>query len=221
MAHKVLTPLQEKILNLLFKNGLAELGYFLTGGTALSVYYLQHRLSDDLDLFTRKQESLDEELKAQRNLLTSAGFSVSMRSLSAEGMILFVDGMKVEFHRDVPARMAPSKAFGKVAVDSLDDIAVNKVCAIPGRPVPESKDFCDLYFLLKECGYKLDTLIKRAKEKEALFDGEDGILVFATTLLEVKKLDQLPKMLKPLSLRELRKFLTPMAEDLIRRLRPK
>lgn len=221
MENSVLTPLQQRILDLLFKNRLAEQGYFLTGGTALAGFYFHHRLSDDLDLFTRKQAPLEEDFKAQRNLLVSAGFSVSVRGLSPEGMILFVDGTKVEFHRDVPAQLAPAKSFGSVVVDSLEDISVNKVCAIAGRPLPESKDFCDLYFILNESKFNLDHLIERAKEKEALFDGEDGVLIFAATLLEINKMDRLPKMLRPLSLEELRRFFVPKAEEMIRRLRPR
>ena len=34
--------------------------FFLTGGTALSVFYLHHRYSNDLDLFTRDAVNLDE-----------------------------------------------------------------------------------------------------------------------------------------------------------------
>ncbi|MBI4056589.1 MAG: nucleotidyl transferase AbiEii/AbiGii toxin family protein [Elusimicrobia bacterium] len=221
MGNKVLTPLQERILGFLVKNRLPEQGYFLTGGTALAAFYFQHRLSDDLDFFTRKQESLEEDFKIQRNTLASAGFSVSVRHVSSDGMVLFVDGMKVEFHRDVPVRMAPEKTFDNLVVDSLEDISVNKVCAIAGRPMAESKDFCDLYFILKGSEYKLEYLLGRAKEKEALFDGEDGVMVFANRLLEVKKLEKLPKMLKPLSLENLRQFFMPKAEDIIRRLRPR
>jgi predicted nucleotidyltransferase component of viral defense system len=58
MPAKVLTPLQEKVLDILFDHGFADRGYYLTGGTALSEFYLQHRYSDDLDLFTRKSEPL-------------------------------------------------------------------------------------------------------------------------------------------------------------------
>jgi hypothetical protein len=40
-----LYPLQDEVLNLLTK---PEVDFYLTGGTALSRYYLQHRYSDDL-----------------------------------------------------------------------------------------------------------------------------------------------------------------------------
>ena len=56
MESSVLTPLQKQVLVALFDSGLADREYYLTGGTALSAFYLQHRFSDDLDLFTRKPE---------------------------------------------------------------------------------------------------------------------------------------------------------------------
>jgi len=34
--------------------------FFLTGGTCLSVFYLHHRVSEDLDLFTRRPIPLSE-----------------------------------------------------------------------------------------------------------------------------------------------------------------
>ena len=46
---KVLTPFQEDFLRLFSKTVLAE-HFFLTGGTALSAFYLEHRISEDMDL---------------------------------------------------------------------------------------------------------------------------------------------------------------------------
>ena len=43
-----LYPLQNGVLNIVKKSGTP---FFLTGGTALSRYYVHHRYSDDLDLF--------------------------------------------------------------------------------------------------------------------------------------------------------------------------
>jgi len=100
MENNVLTPLQQRALVTLFANGLADRGYYLTGGTALSAFYLQHRY------------------------------------------------------------------------------------------------------------------------KEAALDEEYGILDFATNLLTVKELQFLPRMIKPLTLEELRAYFVPIAEDVIRRLRP-
>jgi hypothetical protein len=69
-------------------------------------------------------------------------------------------------------------------------------------------------------------LISRAKEKEAAFDNEDGVLAFATNLLRVKKLAmesfiKSGRMIKPLTLSDLEGVLLPKAEAIIQRLHPK
>jgi predicted nucleotidyltransferase component of viral defense system len=228
MASKVLTPLQERVLQALFDNGLADRGYYLTGGTALAEFYLQHRYSDDLDLFTRKPGLLHDDFALLESLLTSLGFVITSRNLTAEYARLFVaiadqqeESVKVEFAKDAGAIMAPAEIHDQVVVDSFEDIAVNKICAILNRQPSESKDFCDLFFILRESRFSLDYLIRRAQEKEAAFDTEEGILGFAVNLLSVEEFTLLPRMIKPLSLEELQKFFIPVAEELIQRLRPR
>ncbi len=227
MGRKVLTPLQQRVLATLFDHGLDTRGYYLTGGTALAEFYLQHRYSDDLDFFTRKSGPLARDFRELQATLSSSGLAISIQSSSGEYLRMLVqsqhsqDGdLKVEFARDVPARMAPPLHQGRIIVDSYQDIAVNKVCAILSRQPPEPKDFVDLYFILKESRYTLEYLLGRAKEKAADFDTEEGVLAFATALRGVEDLTFLPRMIKPLTLEQLRSILAPLAVDIINRLRP-
>ena len=53
----ILTKGQELILGEFKKDDWLSSLFYFTGGTALSEFYLQHRLSDDLDFFT--QEAFD------------------------------------------------------------------------------------------------------------------------------------------------------------------
>jgi predicted nucleotidyltransferase component of viral defense system len=46
-----LYPLQDSVLNLL---GKVSGAFYLTGGTALGRFYLNHRFSDDLDFFLNR-----------------------------------------------------------------------------------------------------------------------------------------------------------------------
>lgn len=228
MDNKVLTPLQDSVLVALFENGLGDRGYYLTGGTALAEFYLQHRYSDDLDLFTRKSGPLKEDFENFSELLTSLGLIVASLSIAEEYARFLVSaedqkdiGLKIEFAKDAGARMAPPEVHGHVVVDSFEDIAVNKICAILNRQPSESKDFCDLFFILTESRYELDYLIGRAREKEAALDQEEGVLAFATNLRAVDEFIILPRMIKPLSLEELSQYFVPLAEELIQRLRPR
>jgi predicted nucleotidyltransferase component of viral defense system len=54
-----LTPLQLDFLHQFFASSVGA-DFFLTGGTALAAFYLQHRHSDDLDLFTLESLPLRE-----------------------------------------------------------------------------------------------------------------------------------------------------------------
>ncbi len=51
----LLTPLQKEFMSV-FSRIPDQEHFYLTGGTALSEFYLGHRLSFDLDLFTSDQE---------------------------------------------------------------------------------------------------------------------------------------------------------------------
>ncbi len=54
---EILYPLQDRILS--FAATFEDL--YLTGGTALARFYLQHRFSDDLDLFIKVRTADDLE----------------------------------------------------------------------------------------------------------------------------------------------------------------
>src|SRR5216684_1408125 len=90
MENNVLTPLQQRVLVTLFANGLADRGYYLTGGTALSAFYLQHRYSDDLDFFTRKRGPLEEDFRHCNAILTSIGIVIASQDTTEDYARLFV-----------------------------------------------------------------------------------------------------------------------------------
>jgi len=57
----ILTPFQETLLKEIGRSTLNEV-FFLTGGTALSAFFLQHRYSEDLDFFTDQPEQVPQAL---------------------------------------------------------------------------------------------------------------------------------------------------------------
>lgn len=61
MGKSILTAKQSHFLELIQKEPQITKRFYLTGGTALSEFYLQHRLSYDIDLFTEKEE-VDQRL---------------------------------------------------------------------------------------------------------------------------------------------------------------
>lgn len=221
-----MTPFQARVLETLFESGLSRHGYFFTGGTALAEFYLQHRYSDDLDIFIRGRRDIKSDFIDVKRLLEQKSLEVFSEVVEGEFVRFFVrgsdetgTGLKVELARQAGVQVSPSMTVDRIVVDSFEDIAVNKICAIYGRT--EIKDFVDLFFILRESKFSLDYLVARAKQKEADFDREDAILEFATRLLAVGdlQLHQI-RMIKSLSLDDLRSYLRPKAEELIRLFRP-
>jgi len=61
MEKTILTSKQLEFLELVKVESEITKRFYLTGGTALSEFYLKHRLSEDIDLFT-KEEEVDQKL---------------------------------------------------------------------------------------------------------------------------------------------------------------
>jgi hypothetical protein len=213
----ILTPLQHEALDAFFSTALGS-RFFLTGGTALAEYYLQHRYSDDLDLFTTDDEAL--ALARQEVLVLGPRLAVTVESvLSSPTFQRFLltradmPPLQIDLVRDVDVQFGSRQRRGAVIVDAIENIAVNKVTAIFGRTA--SKDFVDLYFLL-EAGQHLPTLIEHAKQKDA------GLTEFwlAGMFRQADRLNQLPAMLKPVSLDTIKAFYAQLAAELMRDAKP-
>jgi len=127
---------------------------------------------------------------------------------SADGLPL-----RVDLVQDFGPQFGEHRVVGSLIVDSLENIAANKVVAILGRT--EAKDFVDLFFLL-QAGYDLDDLFAKAQQKDAGLQP----FYFAGALLQVRQLGHLPEMVKPVSLDEVDRFLVELANRLMDRLRP-
>jgi hypothetical protein len=216
-AASLLTPLQREFLDDFFGTAIGQ-RFFLTGGTALAEYYLQHRYSDDLDLFTVDDEAFG--LARGEIYRLAATLSVSLASITSTPTFQRFElaragdePVRLDLVRDVDFQFGQHQSFGPVIVDSEENIGANKVSAILGRT--ESKDFVDLYFLLQS-GQQLPALITDAKQKDS------GISEFwlAGMLRQVETLNRLPRMLKPIELAVLKSFYLDLADDLLRGIKP-
>lgn len=217
---KVLSPLQARVLTLFFEHGAAAHGYFLTGGTALSEYYFQHRCSEDLDFFSRAERDVSQDSREFQNFLESQALETAAELSSSTFTRLYVgpEKLKVDLANDVKAQMAPVENFGGVMVDSLEDIAVNKVCALSRH---EPKDYIDLYFILSESAWTLEYLLERARLKDLVFEDPRGHLQFASDLTLAASLNLPALMIRAIDLAEMRRRFTDEAEKIMDRYAPK
>lgn len=198
-----LTPKQRIVFNEIKKSDFLKDNFYFTGGTALSAIYLHHRLSEDLDFFSEKKFDNLSIL----NLLTDWGKKHNFRFLLKENEVVkiylleFSDGekLKLDFGYYPYQRVRKERVIELVQVDSLFDIAINKLSTILQRS--EVKDFVDLYFLLQE--FTVWDLMEGVGVKFRI--KADPYLV-GINCLKMENFDQLPKMLKPLNMEELKGF---------------
>lgn len=228
MIDNVLTPLQAEVLEHLFREGLGDRGFFLSGGTGLAAWYLGHRYSDDLDLFVRTRGSIRSDIDWAIEQFGRLGLDVD-RDIVSDGFgRLFLtpglnrdpdESLKVEFVVDAGPPMDTPTVEGRIIIDSFEDIAANKISAITGRMPSDIKDHVDLYFILARSELTVEYLLSRAREKDAYLERGDGMLQFATNLLEVERWDRVTtRMIEPLDIEELRMVLAPIARNMIARL---
>lgn len=188
--------------------------FYLTGGTALAEFYLKHRYSEDLDFFSEDQVDLLEVatfLKyAQRRLkfkplVLRQTFNRNVWELKfAKEYIL-----KVEFNYYPFPRIEEAKKFGKLLVDSVYDIAVNKLHTILQQP--RARDYVDLFFIFEKYHFDFDKLIKDSRNK---FDWTVDPIQLARNLKKVETLADWPRMIKPLNKEILIRFFETKAKRL-------
>ena len=217
---QILTPIQEKFLKTFFVSPLGR-NFFLTGGTALSQFYLKHRKSEDLDLFTVNQELQFDFVNAEvLKLAKSLNFKI-INQVSTGTYLQFIfshdkEVLKVDLVKDVPVQFGKIKKVKGVFVDSIENIAVNKLLAIFGRTDP--KDFVDLYFILHSYKqFKFEDLFDKAKRKDT------GLNEFylASMLAEVENLPDFPQMFKPLDRKRVRRFFLDLSRKFFKKIEPK
>jgi Domain of unknown function (DUF1814). len=198
---KLLTSLKKDFLVSFFKT---DRSFFLTGGTALGVFYLQHRFSQDLDLFTMSSidwHLVENETRAVAELINAHCESLSLTpffhryKLTRNNETEIIDFIVEK----VPQRDENKCRFGDIIVDTLNEIGINKMCMLISRS--ELKDIIDLYYL-EQSGFKIEDHIEDAKQKEGGF--EPAVI---SHLLSTMEIDSIPFYLKkPLQLHELKTY---------------
>ena len=189
--------------------------FFLTGGTALAAFYLQHRLSVDLGLFTANPSAVAQVPPLMQEIAARLDLEIAFtRTLSTflECFAVSTSGERVEFDftQDSPYRLEPTHRHPElgIQIDNLTDIACNKLSALFDRAEP--KDFVDVYFIVKE-RMSFDRLVALTRQKHLGIDD----YWLAVALAQVEQVELLPRMIKPVSLAELKAFFLAQAKALM------
>ncbi len=211
---EILTQFQQQLLKTIGHTQLAK-SFYLTGGTALAAFYLQHRLSEDLDFFSPDPNAIrlvrpSLESVAAR-LSADLEFSRTFNTF-IECFITHPNGerVKLDFAQDTPYRLQPTEfepTLG-IAIDNALDISCNKLSALFGRAA--AKDFVDIYFIHHEL-MAFHELLPQARQKHV---GMDDYWL-AISLRRVQGVTLLPRMIKPVAISELQAFFLGLANELM------
>jgi predicted nucleotidyltransferase component of viral defense system len=117
--------------------------------------------------------------------------------------------LKTEFTYYPFPQLESPRLVSNLHVDSLRDIAVNKIFTIYQRP--QSRDFIDLYLIMTQQHWELKDLRASARVK---FDSPIDPLQLAQQLLEAATIADLPHMLHPLPGKTWRSFWLEQAKAL-------
>ena len=162
---KACTPLKRDFLRAWFAQ---EQRFFLTGGSALGLFYLDHRRSYDLDLFTAEEvEGKEVQNLVQRTAADIGAECAAVRTAPDFHRFRLTRGDEREII-DVVVDRAPQldtqkASFGSIQVDTLREILANKLTTLLSRA--ELKDVVDLYFL-EQAGQDLLAAIPDAQAKD-------------------------------------------------------
>ena len=160
--NKVIYPLQDKVIPV-FKNT----PFYLTGGTALSRGYFNHRYSDDLDYFVNDHSDFQRIAERQIEKLRKILDEINIAAKDKNFYRIFVskEKLKIEMINDVPSHIGKLVNHPAIGVlDSKENILANKLTAAVDRVLP--KDIVDIYFLLKD-GLSIKQALTDASSKAA------------------------------------------------------
>lgn len=210
----LLTEKQRLIFNIVSKDPILNSQFYFTGGTALSAFYLNHRESEDLDFFSEKK--FDSRIVLEKISQWSKENNFEFKHKAVANVNIFSltfddqEFLKIDFNYYPHKRIEKKLKVENIEIDSLIDIATNKLLTINQRT--EVKDFVDLYLLLKH--FTFWDLLHSVRVK---FGMKNDPFMFATDFMKVESFEFLPKMLKPLALVELQDFFKQKAKELARR----
>ena len=204
--------LQDKFLSWWLSLGLP---FYLTGGTALGRFYLNHRFSEDLDFFVNDDRQYQDYIAELKNKRASR-FTVNIQqSLFTDDFTRFFitendTFLKIEFVNDVqyyPGNPA-DYPFGKI--DTPINILANKLTAIVGRDEP--KDIFDIIHLSLNYSFNWLEIFEHAKQKAVIneLDVEQRLVLFP-----VEWFENVNWLNTTLDLESSRKIINQIADDFL------
>lgn len=192
-----------------------ELPFYLTGGTALGRFYLNHRFSDDLDFFTNADSQYTNSI-AELTSKIKGQFEVNMQqSLFADDFTRFFITeddlfLKIELINDVEYYAGKPAAYKYGFIDTPLNILSNKLTALVGRDEP--KDIFDIIHISASYSFNWMDVFNHAKQKAVIneLDVEQRLALFP-----IEWLENVNWLASPINLEKYRIALNKIADDFL------
>lgn len=165
-----LYKMQDGVLNIVES---VKTPFYLTGGTAISRAYYNHRYSDDLDFFVNDDKNYNKYVKEILNKLKENNYTWDEKN----GFIKDIDlnsvqlshpnyktKLKIDLVNDLPAHFGEinkHKIYNKI--DNPRNILSNKLSAIFRYA---AKDIIDIYEIAKHESFNWKEIFKETNEKD-------------------------------------------------------
>ena len=192
--YRKLYQTQYKVLYAL-KSDLAS--FYLTGGTALGRFYLNHRFSEDLDFFLNKSDDFHSSVKNIEKILLRKFSVLHQQSIVYDDFVRYYiededSVLKLEFVNDIAYRCGIPKKYEFGLIDTPLNILTNKLTALISRDEP--KDVYDIYALSKHYMFNWLDVFEETKNKAIIneIDVEQRITSFPTILFQTVNWHILP-----------------------------
>jgi hypothetical protein len=192
-----LYPLQDHVLKIINDR---EIDFYLTGGTALSRGYLNHRFSDVLDFFVNDDPSFNLYVdRAIKRLTSETAIKLDVVTRAERYVQLTVEKdemvyLKLEFVNDVPSHIGTivnHPILGKLD-SAVENILANKVTAVLSREEP--KDLADIWGICTKLELSLQNALTDASSKAAgIFPADLARVLLSTSKSDweaIKWIDQ-------------------------------
>ena len=162
----ILYPFQDRVIKVISQ---VDTEFYLSGGTAASRGYLEHRFSDDLDYFVNDDDQFGlwtERLLQVLNSRWKCEVIQKEERFARFNIIEEENMLKIELINDVPARVGKTQKHPILGrIDNAENILADKITALLDRNEP--KDLADIWGFCCVKGLSIHDAIVNAQGKAA------------------------------------------------------
>jgi len=194
---------------------LFQFPFYLTGGTALGRFYLNHRFSEDLDFFVNADPDFGVYIDKIKKEITNHFDADIQQSLFTDDFCrIFIEEkgsiLKIEFVNDVAYRAGQPMEYNYGKIDTPENILANKLTAIVGRDEP--KDVFDIIHLSLNYSFNWQEIFFHSKEKTVIneIDVEERLYSFP-----VEWFENIHWILSPVEIQFYKNTINQIADDFL------